>query len=340
MSIRDKRLQSDYLKMRETFPDKGKIKILQTFGNPPDKYQIEFTINSLVLNPKGIVISKNKHTAEIYLTAKYPRQAPQCRMLTPVFHPNIAPHAICIGDHWAVGESLPHLVIRIAEMLAYQSYNLKSPLNGDAAHWTDKNRFKLPTDRTDFTSYFEKSTNNISESEKKPITDDCTVNSANSNKSITDDSTKNSANSNKSEKDDSTTNCANCNKPVKDSELLFCSSKHPVCIDCAFTCSECGKVICMKCDTSKCSICNNTICAQCIGKCSICQNDVCLSHSKTCSICNKNICDNCSKTCYICNKNVCDKCSITCYICGQAVCSEHMKKIPGTSNYACERCQP
>jgi predicted Zn finger-like uncharacterized protein len=67
-------------------------------------------------------------------------------MLTPVFHPNIAPHAICIGDHWSAGESLSSLVTRIGEMLAYQSYNTKSPLNGEAAKWVDQNVERLPLD--------------------------------------------------------------------------------------------------------------------------------------------------------------------------------------------------
>jgi hypothetical protein len=67
-------------------------------------------------------------------------------MLTPVFHPNIAPHAICIGDHWSAGESLSSLVTRIGEMLAYQSYNTKSPLNGEAAKWVDQNVARLPLD--------------------------------------------------------------------------------------------------------------------------------------------------------------------------------------------------
>ncbi len=296
MSIRDKRLQSDYLKMCDTFPntEKSKIKIISTSGNPPDKYQIEFSVNSLVMNPKGQVVAKNSHTAEIYLTATYPRQAPQCRMLTPVFHPNIAPHAICIGDHWAVGESLPHLVIRIAEMLAYQSYNLKSPLNGDAAQWADKNRLKFPTDRTDFSSFFENSSSNISDSEIKAITDDSIV------------------------------KCANCGDSVKGSELIICSSHHPVCSNCAFTCNECGKVICLKCITGKCSICNQIVCAHCITKCELCKTDVCLSHTKTC---------------YICQKKVCDDCAITCSKCGKVVCLDHMKRLPGTNNYTCTNCQ-
>jgi predicted Zn finger-like uncharacterized protein len=67
-------------------------------------------------------------------------------MLSPVFHPNIAPHAICVGDHWSPGESLQSIVARIGEMLAYQSYNVKSPLNGEAARWVAQNEDRLPLD--------------------------------------------------------------------------------------------------------------------------------------------------------------------------------------------------
>ena len=67
-------------------------------------------------------------------------------MLTPIFHPNIAPHAICIGDHWSAGEPLWSMVARIGEMIAYQSYNTKSPLNGEAARWVDQNMQRLPLD--------------------------------------------------------------------------------------------------------------------------------------------------------------------------------------------------
>ena len=62
-------------------------------------------------------------------------------MLTPIFHPNIAPHAICIGDHWSAGEPLASIMARIGEMIAYQSYNTKSPLNGEAARWVKEKYF-------------------------------------------------------------------------------------------------------------------------------------------------------------------------------------------------------
>ena len=73
-------------------------------------------------------------------------------MITPVFHPNIDPAKICIGDHWSAGQRLAHLIARIGEMIAYQSYNTKSPLNGQAAAWAELNQDKLPLETVDLTA--------------------------------------------------------------------------------------------------------------------------------------------------------------------------------------------
>jgi ubiquitin-protein ligase len=89
------------------------------------------------------------HRAEIFLPLDYPRRPPFCRMLTPVFHPDIDPQKICIGDHWSAGQSLLQLAVRIGEMICYQSYNTKSPLNAKAAAWTENNLTRLPLERAD-----------------------------------------------------------------------------------------------------------------------------------------------------------------------------------------------
>jgi len=71
-------------------------------------------------------------------------------MRSPVFHPNIDPTKICICDHWSSGQTLPSLFLQIAEMIAYQSYNTKSPLNAKAAAWAEQNFDKLPLDGRHF----------------------------------------------------------------------------------------------------------------------------------------------------------------------------------------------
>lgn len=83
---------------------------------------------------------------EVNLSLGYPRRAPQCRMLTPVFHPNFDDSMVCIGDFWAASEGLDDLIIRIGRMIAYQEYNTKSPLNGLAAKWAAQNSQLLPID--------------------------------------------------------------------------------------------------------------------------------------------------------------------------------------------------
>jgi hypothetical protein len=83
---------------------------------------------------------------EVNLSLDYPRRAPQCRMLTPVFHPNFDDSQVCIGDFWAASEGLDDLVVRIGRMICYQEYNTKSPLNGLAAKWVEQNIALLPID--------------------------------------------------------------------------------------------------------------------------------------------------------------------------------------------------
>jgi len=144
-TVRLRRLTADYARLSEYTKSHPRLKLMQTDGDPPERYHIEYRIRSLRQIDGDMRVIKS-HTVEILLPRNYPRTPPQCRMLTPVFHPNIAPHAICVGDHWSPGESLESLVSRIGEMLAYQSYNVKSPLNGEAARWVAEHEDELPLD--------------------------------------------------------------------------------------------------------------------------------------------------------------------------------------------------
>src|ERR1700722_2526299 len=147
--VRLRRLQADHAKLQEYIRQQPRVQVLQAEGDPPELYQLRYQVVGLRQKDEGLRTVK-EHLVEIALPLNYPRLPPQCRMLTPVFHPNIAPHAICIGDHWSSGESLTSIVARIGELLSYQSYNTKSPLNGEAARWVDENMSQLPLDSVSF----------------------------------------------------------------------------------------------------------------------------------------------------------------------------------------------
>lgn len=144
-TVRLRRLAADFEKLRDYVRRHPRVKVVSADGDPPERYQLEYHIRSLRQVNDELKQVKS-HLVEIVLPRNYPRVPPQCRMLSPVFHPNIAPHAICVGDHWSAGESLQSIVVRIGEMLAYQTYNVKSPLNGDAARWVEQNQDNLPID--------------------------------------------------------------------------------------------------------------------------------------------------------------------------------------------------
>lgn len=144
-TVRLRRLQADFDKLREYVNRHPRLQLVQAQGTPPERYQIEYRVRGLRQKDDELVMVKS-HMVEIALPLTYPKLAPQCRMLTPIFHPNIAPHAICIGDHWSPGEPLWSIVARIGELIAYQSYNTKSPLNGEAARWVEEHVDEVPLD--------------------------------------------------------------------------------------------------------------------------------------------------------------------------------------------------
>ncbi len=275
MNVRQRRLKADYDRMATLFSGDSRIRVLKTLGNPPHKYQVEFLVTSLQEDPAtGRLRTHNDFIAEINLTGGYPRMAPQCRMLTPVFHPNIAPHAICIGDHWAAGELLPHLVVRIAEMLAFQSYNVKSPLNGKAAKWAEQNRPHLPLDKTDFTALLSVGEAVTSQAQAAAGT---------------------------------TGACANCGKQVGTEEepAHVCINQHVACGECLTECAVCGGTLCLKCPVDACTVCGQTICHKCSFRCSACGQVVCLPHTKTCHVCRMRRCENCIVDCAACGRPAC-----------------------------------
>jgi ubiquitin-protein ligase len=146
LSPRIRRLKLDYEQLQERLSGWPVIRIVGSAGLPPELYRFEYSIKGLYVAPDGAILERDNHLLEVNLSLGYPRRAPQCRMLTPVFHPNFDDSSVCIGDFWAASEALHDLVIRIGRMIAYQEYNTKSPLNGLAAKWAAQNAHLLPVD--------------------------------------------------------------------------------------------------------------------------------------------------------------------------------------------------
>jgi len=146
LSPRIRRLKLDFDTLTARFAGWPVIQINGTAGMPPELYRFAYNVKGLYVSPAGQILEREVHVLEVNLSLGYPRRAPQCRMLTPVFHPNFDEASVCIGDFWAASEGLDDLVVRIGRMIAYQEYNTKSPLNGLAAKWAAEHLSLLPVD--------------------------------------------------------------------------------------------------------------------------------------------------------------------------------------------------
>src|SRR5256714_3188108 len=145
-SPRIRRLILDEKRLQQVFRNWHPIQITGTAGMPPEIYRFAYSLRGLYVSPGGEILERDVHLLEVNLSLGYPRRAPQCRMLTPVFHPNFDESMVCTGDFWAASERLDDLIVRLGRMIAYQEYNTKSPLNGLAAKWAAQNSHLLPVD--------------------------------------------------------------------------------------------------------------------------------------------------------------------------------------------------
>lgn len=144
--MRTQRLVADAERITEAFAHSELVQVRPVGGDPPELYEVEYAVRGLERGRGNRPVAREHHMVEIRLPADYPQTPPECKMLTPVFHPNIDPTAIAISDRWAANDRLVDLIVRIGEMLAYQSYDIQSPLDAEAAMWADLNATALPTD--------------------------------------------------------------------------------------------------------------------------------------------------------------------------------------------------
>ncbi|HHV16071.1 MAG TPA: ubiquitin-conjugating enzyme E2 [Gelria sp.] len=151
MSARLRRLAADYEKILNEAAGHKYIKIEPLGPHPPERYLVTYNVKGLKWDKKANrPVEINQHQVEIYLSESYPREKPLCEIKTEIFHPNFQNRgSVCISDYWAAGETLWDVIVQIGEMIQYQNYNPKSPLDARAAKWARANEHLFPVGKVD-----------------------------------------------------------------------------------------------------------------------------------------------------------------------------------------------
>lgn len=117
---------------------------------PPEKYMIKFDCKGLWQNEDGKILEAPYHLMEVVYGVDYPTRPPTFVWLTPIFHPNLRRPYICLeGRPFAVGWTLDLIVQEVGRLVMFQSYNVNSALNHDAADWARENAHRFPVDDRD-----------------------------------------------------------------------------------------------------------------------------------------------------------------------------------------------
>lgn len=117
----------------------------------PEKYLIRYSCQGLAkLEEKEEPKETSQHIMQVIFGWHYPSEPPLFVWHTPLWHPNIHLPAICIeGRRFSFGLMLADIILEIGRMVQYQSYNLYSPLDKEAAEWAAKNLDQFPIDKRD-----------------------------------------------------------------------------------------------------------------------------------------------------------------------------------------------
>ncbi len=139
-------LVADYEQVRkllDLYPD---IRIIATEGEPPERYDIEYTVKGYRTDEDGTASPVNSHRIRITIPFGYPHFPPTVKPLSSIFHPDIDPDAIRIADFWQNNQSLADLILHIGHMICGSIYQKEEPFNQDAFAWYEKRQSWLPFD--------------------------------------------------------------------------------------------------------------------------------------------------------------------------------------------------
>ncbi|MGB3209861.1 MAG: hypothetical protein WBB19_04060 [Desulforhopalus sp.] len=120
------------------------ISVRPTKGDPPDHYEITYSLTGMCKKGKGEVVESTDHTVELAIPFGFPHFPPSCKPKSDIFHPDFDPAAICLGDFWEQNQSLPDLIIHIGKMINGEIYSAANAFNEDAAGWYQENSDKFP----------------------------------------------------------------------------------------------------------------------------------------------------------------------------------------------------
>jgi ubiquitin-protein ligase len=150
MGIATKQLEAIFKEINERFKKNRYVSIKPAAGDPPERYEVTYEIKGLHQNKNKEIQDATHHSISIAIPFGFPHFPPNCKPVSPIFHPDFDQAAICIGDFWNKESSIPDLIIHIGHMIAGEVFSTDNAFNEEAVIWYRQHRDRLPFEILDF----------------------------------------------------------------------------------------------------------------------------------------------------------------------------------------------
>ena len=139
------RLEREAARMREMVGRVPSIQIVQTEGEPPVTYLLQYNMDGVAsIDEDENPLIVKEHLVEMRVHDGYPMSLPFTQFITPMFHPNVSDNGnVCMG-WFTLPYSLPEVCVHIAEMIDYQIYDVSMPTDHKAADWAKRHSSLFP----------------------------------------------------------------------------------------------------------------------------------------------------------------------------------------------------
>lgn len=152
MGIATKQLEAIFREINEHFSQNRYVSIKPGEGDPPERYEVTYTISGLHQNKKNEVVEASQHTIAITIPFGFPHFPPNCKPISPIFHPDFDQAAICIGDFWKKESTISELIAHIGHMISGEIFSTVNAFNEDAVSWYKQHSDRLPFELVDFST--------------------------------------------------------------------------------------------------------------------------------------------------------------------------------------------
>lgn len=140
----NKQLETIQQDIGTRFADMPTITVSPAGGDPPEKYEVTYTVPGLIKDEDNQITESDNHTIIIEIPFGFPHFPPSCKPASATFHPDFDSAAICLGNYWTSETTLPDLIIHIGRMISGDFYTTENAFNDEAAVWYQEHAAQFP----------------------------------------------------------------------------------------------------------------------------------------------------------------------------------------------------